>query len=120
MDFVKLFADAGLELDIHGLASAPSTTVVNQVWRTVCRSSLPGHGGFENWKLEVPYEPHKQEPEQDSDAILLLKESLPARHLSQQPMLMLPSSIAEEVDFSKLEVAPRNKFPSDMCKEPMK
>ena len=120
MDFVKLFADAGLELEIHGLASTPREPVVNQVWRTVPRSSLPGHAGFENWKLQVPYAPHKQEPEQDSDAVLLLKDSLVATGLSQQPLLMLPSSIAAKVDFLKLQVAPRNKLSEKMCTEPMK
>ena len=85
MDFVKLFADFGINME--GLSNTAGQPGPN-VWRVVPRSDVSSFQRCEEWSVANTNKAWSDMGENELDAILLLKHAMSARFLSQMPLLV--------------------------------
>ena len=105
MDFVSMYADFGLTMS--GLTNITGQSGAH-VWRFVPRRMLSNFTGSGDWAVANTNSAWCHIPEHEDDTVLLLKDAMSSRRLSQPPLLVLPASVCQTIDPAKLTVAPRN------------
>ena len=113
-DFDKLFMD--MNVQVKGLSATKHEPRTNHVWRIIGRDLLH-RSGMTNDAIQITHPQWEQEPKSDKDSILLLKESMHQTMFSQMPILLLPETVAQKVEPSKLELAPSKTLTDDKIKE---
>jgi len=114
-DFQHWFTKA-FGFNVSGLASTHLEPNANHVWHFVARGALPQVCGGPA-DVEVQMEDWKSLGQHDNDCVLLVKEFLHSKALSQLPLLFQPESVSEALKESDLLVMPKNEIGETAIKE---
>ena len=94
-----------MNLKVSGLAAHGGDLDTNHSWKLVQRGLL---GSIDSELLVENHHPDWQDLEpHEHDVILLVKESISSTKLSQRPQLLLPATVAQQLNVINLEVNPR-------------
>ncbi len=108
---------AGMGMQFSGLTPNPQggERHTAHAWRVVQRRALDSYAKSSEWQVrEIPEMDYRCEPD---DPVLLAKEWESSKSLSQPPLLLVPSSKAQDLDVTSLTLSRLNKLSPREIKE---
>ena len=113
----EFFGDLGFT--ISGITTTKDQKLSNHSWRFIRREDIGDYqtGPEEDWKITCPCSEWEKWAPEPSDAILLVKESIASKNLTQPPLLVFPAKLAKDLKDKQLNPLKRNALTPTECKE---